>query len=155
MQSVQRVLRGADLETDTLFNLCGIDLMAVSPGTTRISTPKDVMRHVIRLDEHQQAKLIRLAVRIEGMSDYLGQQVLSDLSLNATQNPYDNALHLLDSNEETFRKAEEIRYVEFHRYKPRMWEGFYLTQPVPLDIEVDLTEFEQRLREFFNQNKLV
>ncbi len=36
-----------------------------------------------------------------------------------------------------------------------MWEGFYLTQPEPLDIGVDLTDFENRLRDFFNQNKLV
>ena len=155
MQSVQRVLRGADLESDTLFNLCGIDLQAVSPGTTRIISPKEVMHHVVKLDEHQQAKLIRLAARIEGMADPLGQQVLSDLSLNPTPNAYDNALHLVDYDEKIFRKAEEIRYVEFHRYQSRMWEGFYLIEPVPLDIGVDLTEFEQRLRDVFKQDKLV
>ena len=155
MQSVQRVLRGADLESDTLFSLCGIDLQAVSPGTTRIISPKDIMQHVVKLDEQQQAKLIRLSARIEGMADQLGQQVLGDLSLDPTKNPYDNALRLLDSDEKTFRIAEEIRYVEFHRYQSRMWEGFYLTQPVPVDIGVDLTDFENRLRDFFNQNKLV
>lgn len=155
MQSVQRVLRGADLESDTLFTLCGIDLQAVSPGTTRIISPKEVMHHVVQLNEHQQAKLIRLSARIEGMADQLGQQVLNDLCLNPTENPYDNALHLLACDEKNFRKAEEIRYVEFHRYQSRMWEGFYLTEPVPLDIGVDLSDFEHRLRDFFNQNKLV
>lgn len=155
MQSVHSVLRGADLESDTLFTLCGIDLKAVSPGTTRIISPSQVIEHVVQLNEQQQETLIRLSARIQGMADPLGQQVLHDLSLDPTSNPYDNALRLLDRDEASFQKAEEIRYVEFHRYQSRMWEGFYLTQPVPLTIGVDLSEFEQRLREGFNRNKLV
>ncbi len=155
MQSVKRVLRGADLELDTFFKLCGIDLHTVSPGTARILPPEDALNNVLRLDAHQQASLNRLAVRIEGMADPVGQQVMSDLSYDSTKNAYDNALHLLEHDEQVFLKAEEIRYVEYHRYKARMWEGFYLTQPVPLKIDADLSEFEKRLSECFNQNKLV
>ncbi len=113
MQSVQRVLRGADLESDTLFSLCGIDFQAVSPGTTRIISPKDIMQHVVKLDEQQQAKLIRLSARIEGMADQLGQQVLGDLSLDPTENPYDNALRLLDSDEKTSVQQRKFATLSF------------------------------------------
>ncbi|WP_422135509.1 hypothetical protein [Endozoicomonas sp. ALD040] len=155
MKAVQQVLQGADLESDTFFELCKIDLNAVSPGTTRIITPKEVYKNILTLDEQDQARLEYVAIRIVDLACEVGQQVMSDLSHNFTSNPYDNALRLLAANESDFRKAEEIRYVEYHRHHGRMWDGYYLPTPVPLDKDVDLTDFVQKLRDQFNNDKLV
>ena len=155
MQAVFKVLRSADLEIDTFFELCGIDLKSVSPGTARIITPKELIQNVLKLDEHNQAKLIRLGDRIEPLADPVGQQVLEELSIARRGNPYDNAISLLKDNEKQFRQAEEIRYVEYHRGHGRLWAGYYLPKPIPLDKDVDLSAFQARLREHFKQDKLV
>ncbi|MGI9283279.1 MAG: hypothetical protein ACR2PX_27115 [Endozoicomonas sp.] len=155
MKAVHLVLHGVDLESDTFFELCKIDLKAVSPGTTRVIPPKEVYKHVLTFDEQDQARLEYVANRIVGLASEVGQRVMSDRSHNTTSNPYDNALRLLAANESDFRKAEEIRYVEYHRGHGRMWDGYYLTTPVPLDKDVDLTDFVQKLRAHFNNDKLV
>ena len=155
MKAVNRVLHSINEESDTFFELCGIDVKSVSPGTTRIVPPKDLMSHVQAMGEREQAVLIRVAARIDLLADPLGQQVLQDLSLNHSNNPYDNAVHLLSRNERTFRKAEEIRYVDYHRGRQRMWEGYYLSNPVPLAMDVDLSRFEAALKKTFNKNQLV
>lgn len=80
---------------------------------------------------------------------------MKDLSHDRTSNAYDNAVHLLASNESDFRVAEEIRYVEYHRGHGCMWDGFYLVTPISLEIDADLSGFECQLRSMFNNDKLV
>ncbi|WP_263080098.1 hypothetical protein [Endozoicomonas sp. Mp262] len=120
MKTVNRVLHCIDEESDTLFELCGIDINAISPGTTRLVSPKELMSRVHGLSKGEQAALIRVAARIDLLADPIGQQVLQDLSLDYSGNPHDNAVCLLASNEKSFRKAEEIRYVEHNRGRQRM-----------------------------------
>lgn len=72
MKAVHRVLHGVDLESDTFFELCKIDLKTVSPGTTRIISAKDVFKNVQALSEPEQVRIERTANRIEGMSCPVG-----------------------------------------------------------------------------------
>ena len=160
MPVISRVLRHLNIESDTFFDLCEIDLHKVSPGTTRMVSPKDLIRSTRMLDSQQQDKLRQLAQRIDNLSSIAGQEILQNLDTHKAdftglRTPQDKLVRLYKEDRPTFRKAEAIFYVDEYREKTMVWSGYRLPVPVALEMTCDLSVFQESLVDVFGNDMVV
>ncbi|WP_281647602.1 hypothetical protein [Parendozoicomonas sp. Alg238-R29] len=160
MPVISRVLRHLDIESDTFFELCDIDLHKVSPGTTRMVSPKDLIKSTWMLDSQQQDKLRQLAQRIDNLSGIAGQEILQNLDTHKVdfaglRTPQDKLVRLYKGDRPIFRKAEAIFYVDEYREKSMVWSGYRLPAPVDLDRNCDLDELQRSLQTLFGNDAVV
>ena len=157
MPAISRVLHHLDLETDTFFLLCDIDVNAISPGTARLLTPRELIHNTNMLDSQQQEKLRQLAQRIDNLSGVAGQEILHNLGvhnadLSELRSPQDKLVRLYKNDRPAFHKAEAIFYVDEYREKAMVWSGYRLPVPVTLESSCDLTALQKSLEDVFDND---
>lgn len=110
---------------------------------------KPLLQAVDDMDRDEYELLRHNAERINEMTDEEGQtallSVLTDTSVfNTLANAHDRAMWVFNSDNESFRHAEETRYANHNRLG-RMWDGFVGPKDKTVsDADLDLEAFRSQ-----------
>ena len=99
-------------------------------------------------------KIRAVSERIHKLSaDDLGQEILlsvvsNKISLRALDNPYDRAVRVFRNDPQAFQTAEHYYFLDANR-NTRMWDGFLLEKPGPLNESKLQGAFQEKLKAWF------
>lgn len=138
------------------FDFAGISFPnPIDWNGSELDVTRSVLQSLTEMDDTTRARIANDGERIGSMADDAGQTALfcvvqDQEHFKNLENGHARSISLLIDDEDSFRRAEETRYNDEHRYG-RDWVGYSCESNLNVDISNEAcSELEEAVRNHFN-----